>query len=108
MFCILCFWLSLATCELLGVVVNGHVGKSGAEVVRRQINPLDSLAYSALARDAEYDQIPKDDFGTATRSEEIELTLFPLAPGPYHMPYPYEGVSYPLYTKEEWNDSMQD
>ncbi|GJR03618.1 hypothetical protein Tco_0526602 [Tanacetum coccineum] len=88
--------------SLGGVVVNGHVGKSEAEVVRRQMNPLDSLAHSALARDAEYDQIPEDDFGTVTRSEEIELTLFPLAPGPYHMPYPYEGVSSPLYTKEEW------
>ncbi|GKD10959.1 hypothetical protein Tco_1190644, partial [Tanacetum coccineum] len=29
------------------------------------------LARSALARDAEYDQIPDDDFGTATRGEEI-------------------------------------
>ncbi|GJX64403.1 hypothetical protein Tco_0298746 [Tanacetum coccineum] len=34
---------------------------------------------------------------------EIDLTLSPLTPGPYHMPYPYEGVSSPLYTKEEWN-----
>ncbi|GJX97286.1 hypothetical protein Tco_0353084 [Tanacetum coccineum] len=34
---------------------------------------------------------------------EIDLTLFLLDPGPYHMPYPYEGVSSPLYTKEEWN-----
>nr|GEU67518.1 hypothetical protein [Tanacetum cinerariifolium] len=41
---------------------------------------------------------------TATRSEEIDLTLFPLAPGPYHMPYSYEGVSSPLYTKKEWNE----
>nr|GEX08719.1 hypothetical protein [Tanacetum cinerariifolium] len=47
--------------------------------------------------------IPDDDFGTATRGEEIDLTLFPLAPGPYHMPYPYECVSSPLYTREEWN-----
>ncbi|GKC88394.1 hypothetical protein Tco_1149043, partial [Tanacetum coccineum] len=55
--------------SLGGVVVNGHVRKSEAEVVRRQIGPLH---------------------------------MFPLAPGPYHMPYPYEGVSSPLYTKEEW------
>nr|GEX66639.1 hypothetical protein [Tanacetum cinerariifolium] len=48
--------------------------------------------------------IPDDDFGTATCGEEIDLTLFPLAHGPYHMPYPYEGVSSPLYTKEEWNE----
>ncbi|GJU80733.1 hypothetical protein Tco_1283098 [Tanacetum coccineum] len=71
--------------------------------MRRQLDPLDSLARSALARDAEYDQILDDDFGTATLGEEIDLTLFPLAPGPYHMPYPYEGVSSPLYTKEEWD-----
>ncbi|GJW46548.1 hypothetical protein Tco_0078194 [Tanacetum coccineum] len=69
------------------------------------MDPLDALARSALSRDAEYDEIPKDDFGTATRSEEIELTMFPLAPGPYHMSYPYEGVSSPLYTKEEWDGS---
>ncbi|GJS80532.1 hypothetical protein Tco_0730413 [Tanacetum coccineum] len=74
--------------SLGGAVVSGHAGKSGAEVMRRQLDPLDSLARSALARDVEYDQIPDDDFGTATRSEEIDLTLFPLAPGRYHMPYP--------------------
>ncbi|GKF55306.1 hypothetical protein Tco_0165646, partial [Tanacetum coccineum] len=71
--------------------------------MRRQMDPLDCSAQSALARDAEYDQIMGDDFGTATRVEEIDLTLFPLAPGPYHMPYPYEGVFSPLYTREEWN-----
>ncbi|GKB51282.1 hypothetical protein Tco_0902035, partial [Tanacetum coccineum] len=43
-----------------------------------------------------YDQIPKDDFGTATRGEEIDLTLFPLTPGPYQMSYPYEGSKYLL------------
>ncbi|GJY82105.1 hypothetical protein Tco_0494856, partial [Tanacetum coccineum] len=67
------------------------------------MDPLDCLAHSALAQDAEYDQILNDDFGTATRGKVIYLTLFPLAPGPYHMPYPYEGVSSPLYTKEEWD-----
>ncbi|GKF22688.1 hypothetical protein Tco_0075010, partial [Tanacetum coccineum] len=77
--------------SLLGVVTSGRVGKSEAEVMRRQMDSLDCLACSALARDAEYDQIPNDDFGTATRGEGIDLTLFPLAPGPYHMPYPYEG-----------------
>ncbi|GJY61842.1 hypothetical protein Tco_0462499 [Tanacetum coccineum] len=35
-------------------------------------------------------------FWMMTHGEEIDLTLFPLAPGPYHMPYPYEGVSSPL------------
>ncbi|GKC04222.1 hypothetical protein Tco_0995832 [Tanacetum coccineum] len=87
--------------SLGGAVASGRVGKSGAEVMRRQMDPLDCLARSALARDAEYDQISDDDFGTATRGEEIDLTLFPFAPGLYHMPYPYEGVSSSLYTKEE-------
>ncbi|GJT40753.1 hypothetical protein Tco_0940618 [Tanacetum coccineum] len=73
-------------------VADGFARKSGAEVMRRQMNPLDALVRSALSRDAEYDEIPKDDFDTATRSEEIELTLFLLAPGPYHMSYPYEDV----------------
>ncbi|GJT56658.1 hypothetical protein Tco_0991712 [Tanacetum coccineum] len=89
--------------SLGGAAVSGRVGKSEAEVMRRQLNPLDSLARSALACDAEYDQISVDDFGTATRGEEIDLTLFPLALGLYHMPYPYEGVSSPLNTKEEWD-----
>nr|GEU94196.1 hypothetical protein [Tanacetum cinerariifolium] len=62
-----------------------------------------SLGGIALACDAEYDQILDDDFGITTRSEEIDLKLFSLAPSPYHMPYPYEGVSSPLYTREEWN-----
>ncbi|GKE50144.1 hypothetical protein Tco_1481402 [Tanacetum coccineum] len=69
--------------SLGGVVVSGHAGKSRAEVM------------------LQYDQILNDDFCTATPGEEINLTLFPLAPGPYHMPYPYQGVSYPLYTREE-------
>ncbi|GKB62467.1 hypothetical protein Tco_0918653 [Tanacetum coccineum] len=89
--------------SLGGVAACGCVGKSEAEVMRRQMDPLDCLDRSALARDAEYDQISDDDFGTATRGEEIDLTLFPFAPGPYHMPYLYEGVSSPLYTREEWN-----
>ncbi|GKD64059.1 hypothetical protein Tco_1306167, partial [Tanacetum coccineum] len=92
--------------SLGGAVAGDRVGKSGAqmgEVMRRQMDLLDCLARSALARDAEYDQIPDDDFGTATRGEEIYLTLFPLAPGPYNMPYRYKGVSSPLYTRQEWN-----
>ncbi|GJU63003.1 hypothetical protein Tco_1244838 [Tanacetum coccineum] len=90
-------------CGLLSAAVSSHAGKSGAEVVQRQIDPLDSLARSALAHDVEYDQILKDNFGIATRGEEIDLTLFPLTPSPYQMSYPYEGASSPLYTKEEWN-----
>ncbi|GJS42335.1 hypothetical protein Tco_0567378 [Tanacetum coccineum] len=48
---------------------------------------------------AEYDQIPDDDFGTASRGDEIDLLFFPLAPGPYVMPYLFEGESPPEYTK---------
>nr|GEU29967.1 hypothetical protein [Tanacetum cinerariifolium] len=61
--------------SLGGIFASGCVGKSEAEVMRRQMDPLDCLACSALARDAEYDQIPDDDFGIATRGEEIDLTL---------------------------------
>ncbi|GKE86374.1 hypothetical protein Tco_1560116, partial [Tanacetum coccineum] len=68
--------------SLRGAVASSRVGKSGAEVMQRQIDPLDCLDRSALVRDAEYDQIPDDDFGIATRVEEIDLTLFPLAHGP--------------------------
>nr|GEX28821.1 hypothetical protein [Tanacetum cinerariifolium] len=42
---------------------------------------LDAFAGSALSHDVEY-EIPEDDFGTTTRVEEIDLTLFPLAPDP--------------------------
>nr|GEY94779.1 putative reverse transcriptase domain-containing protein [Tanacetum cinerariifolium] len=49
------------------VVAGGHVGKSRAQ----------------MGED--------DDFGTTTRGEEIDLMLFPLSPGPYHMPYLHEG-----------------
>nr|GEV26756.1 hypothetical protein [Tanacetum cinerariifolium] len=45
-----------------------------------ELDPLDSLARSDLARDEEYDQITNDDFRIATL-----------------------GVSFPLYTKEEWD-----
>ncbi|GJT58932.1 hypothetical protein Tco_1002465 [Tanacetum coccineum] len=79
--------------SLGGVVVSGHARKSRADVMWRQIDPLDSLARSALTRDVEYDQIPEDDFGIATRGEEIDLTLFPLTPGPYKMSYSYEDLS---------------
>nr|GEW15879.1 hypothetical protein [Tanacetum cinerariifolium] len=87
----------------LGAVVSGYVGKARAKVLRHQVDPLDSLARSALARDVEYDQILEDDFGTATRGEEIDLTLFPLTSGPYQMSYPYKGASSPPYIREEWN-----
>ncbi|GJT69638.1 hypothetical protein Tco_1028924 [Tanacetum coccineum] len=93
--------------SLGGAAVSGHAWKSGAEIVRRQMDPLDSLARSALAYDVKYDQILKDDFGTDTRGEEIDLTLFPLAPGPYQMSYPYEGLVTArnrLQEKFDWKD----
>ncbi|GKA50195.1 hypothetical protein Tco_0743268, partial [Tanacetum coccineum] len=64
--------------SLGGTIASGHFGKFGAEILN-------------------------DDFDTATHGKVIYLTLFPLAPGPYYMPYLYEGVSSPLYTKEEWD-----
>ncbi|GJW34359.1 hypothetical protein Tco_0054391 [Tanacetum coccineum] len=51
----------------------------------------------------EYDEILEDDFATASRGEEIDLTFFPLAPGPYVIPYLFEGDSSPLYTKQKWD-----
>nr|GEW52381.1 hypothetical protein [Tanacetum cinerariifolium] len=63
------FLVQLVACGLFGTAASGHVGRSRAVVLRRQIN----------------------------------LTLFRLAPGPYHMPYPYEGISSPLYTIKEWD-----
>ncbi|GJT23131.1 hypothetical protein Tco_0893068 [Tanacetum coccineum] len=71
--------------SLGGAAVSGQAGKSRVEVVRRQMDSLDSLARSALARDVEYDPILKDDFGTATHGKEIYLTLFSLALGPYQI-----------------------
>nr|GEV11575.1 hypothetical protein [Tanacetum cinerariifolium] len=61
-----------------------HVGTSAHASISRR-----SLSLGGVA-------ILKDDFGTATHGEEIDLTLFPLAFVPYHMPYSYEGVSSPL------------
>ncbi|GKE60169.1 hypothetical protein Tco_1510536 [Tanacetum coccineum] len=48
-----------------------------------------------------YDQIPEDDFATASCGEEIDLTLFPLAPDPYIMHYPFEGDSSLEYTQQQ-------
>ncbi|GJV00867.1 hypothetical protein Tco_1330137 [Tanacetum coccineum] len=82
---------SVVVCGFLSAAASGHVGKPEAQmdkVMHRQMDPLDCLARSALAYVAKYDQMPDENFGTATRGEEIDLTLFPLAPGPYHMPYP--------------------
>nr|GEV61842.1 hypothetical protein [Tanacetum cinerariifolium] len=69
--------------SLGGAVAGGHVKKSKAqmgEVMRHQMDPLNYLAWSALACDAEYDQILDDDFDIATR-----------------------GVSSLMYTREDWN-----
>nr|GFD29426.1 hypothetical protein [Tanacetum cinerariifolium] len=83
-----------------GFVAGGFARKSRVEAMQRHMDPLDALACSDLSCDVEYDEIPKDDFGIANRGEEIKLTLFPLAHGPYQIYCPYEGVSSPLYTKE--------
>ncbi|GJU67093.1 hypothetical protein Tco_1253352 [Tanacetum coccineum] len=45
-----------------GAAVSVHARKSGVEVLRCQVDPLDFLARSALSSDVEYDQIPEDDF----------------------------------------------
>ncbi|GKG32452.1 hypothetical protein Tco_0429962, partial [Tanacetum coccineum] len=59
---------------------------------------------SAGKAQMEYDEDPDDDFFTATLGEEIDLTLFPFALGPYCMSYPFadgEGSGPPKYTREE-------
>nr|GEW35759.1 hypothetical protein [Tanacetum cinerariifolium] len=83
---------SVHSLSLRGGVASGHAGKSGVHVLQCQLDPLDFLARSDLARNVEYDQIPKDDFGTSTRGEEIDLTLFPFTFVPYQLSYPYEDV----------------
>nr|GFA12701.1 hypothetical protein [Tanacetum cinerariifolium] len=55
----------------------------------QQTEPMNLLAQSTLARDREYDDNPDDDFSSPNLGEEIELTLFLLARGPYYMPYPF-------------------
>ncbi|GJR34610.1 hypothetical protein Tco_1210294 [Tanacetum coccineum] len=85
-----------------GSATGGFAGKLGFEDARC-LDPLDTLARRTLFRDAEYDQIPEDDFAIASRSEEIDLTFFPLAPGPYVISYPFEGDSSLLYTKQQWD-----
>ncbi|GKD85883.1 hypothetical protein Tco_1357037 [Tanacetum coccineum] len=87
----------------LGSVTSGFAGKPGFEDVRRCLDPLDTLARSALSHDADYDQIPEDDFATASRGEEIDMTFFPFAPGPYVIPYPFDGDSSLPYTKQQWD-----
>ncbi|GKD95102.1 hypothetical protein Tco_1374939 [Tanacetum coccineum] len=67
----------------------GFAGKPKAEDVRHCLDPLDTLARNALAHDLEYDQLSEDDFSNASRIEDIDLTLFPLALGPYVTPYPF-------------------
>ncbi|GJU29767.1 hypothetical protein Tco_1173356 [Tanacetum coccineum] len=89
-----------------GTILVGSVGKAQAEVIRWQLDPMDMLARSTLARDHEYDYILDDDFSTATLGEEIDHTLFPLALGPYCMSYPFadgKGSDPLKYTREEWD-----
>nr|GEY07816.1 hypothetical protein [Tanacetum cinerariifolium] len=71
----------------------------GAKVMRRQLDPLDTLARSSLARDEEYDQILDDDFARASHDEETDLTFFPLAHSSYVIPYPFKGDSSLKYTQ---------
>ncbi|GKC10616.1 hypothetical protein Tco_1007398 [Tanacetum coccineum] len=85
---------------------HGIVQKAGADVIHCQLDPMDVLAQSALVRDQDYDQIPEDNFATASLGEEINLTLFPRAPGLYVMSYLYadaEGGVSPEYTRQEWD-----
>nr|GEX68302.1 uncharacterized protein [Tanacetum cinerariifolium] len=49
--------------SLGGVVASGRVGKSGAEVMQRQMDPLDCLTRSALARDAEFLEVISEGYG---------------------------------------------
>ncbi|GJZ89692.1 hypothetical protein Tco_0661474 [Tanacetum coccineum] len=74
----------------LGSATSGFIGKPGFEDVRHCSAPLDTLAHNTLSRDAEYDQILKDDFATTSGGEEIDLTFFPLVHGPYVIPYPFD------------------
>nr|GEY18070.1 hypothetical protein [Tanacetum cinerariifolium] len=67
--------------------------------MRRQLDPLDTLARSSLARDEEYDQILDDDFARASHDEETDLTFFPLAHSSYVIPYPFKGDSSLKYTQ---------
>nr|GEY39308.1 hypothetical protein [Tanacetum cinerariifolium] len=60
--------------SLGGVVVSG----SGAEVIQYQLDLLDSLARSALAHDAKYDQISNDDFGTHYPWKALDQTITPV------------------------------
>ncbi|GJS82965.1 hypothetical protein Tco_0749506 [Tanacetum coccineum] len=86
--------------SLSGSATDGFGRKPGAEDVRRFLDPLDTLARTALAHDSEYDQIPEDDFALSSCGDEIDLTLFPLALGPYVIPYPFDGNPSPPYSRQ--------
>nr|GEX17757.1 hypothetical protein [Tanacetum cinerariifolium] len=86
----------------------GTYSRAASAPSLRLVDTMDVLAQSALARDQEYDQNLDYDFSTATLGEEIDLTLFPLVPGPFGMPYPFadgKGSDSPKYTREEWDGS---
>ncbi|GJY22420.1 hypothetical protein Tco_0396078 [Tanacetum coccineum] len=86
-----------------GSATSGFAGNPRAEDVRCCLDPLDTLAHSALSCDSEYDQIPEDDFAIASRGEEIDLTLFPLALGPYVIRYLFDGNPSPPYSRQQWD-----
>nr|GEU97664.1 hypothetical protein [Tanacetum cinerariifolium] len=86
-----------------GDVVIDVVGKACAKVIRQQLDPMNVLDQSALSHS---DQIPNDEFSTATLGEEIDLMLFPLDLGPNCMSYLFpdsEGSDPLKYTREEWD-----
>ncbi|GJZ72749.1 hypothetical protein Tco_0636895 [Tanacetum coccineum] len=63
--------------SLGGAVTSGRVRKSRAEVMRRQMDLLDCLARSALACDAEYDQIPDGLFWHRYSWKALDQTITP-------------------------------
>ncbi|GJW40316.1 reverse transcriptase domain-containing protein [Tanacetum coccineum] len=80
--------------------IAANVPSSDYVVVLRGTAPVGSAGKAQM----EYDEDPDDDFFTATLGEEIDLTLFPFALGPYCMSYPFadgEGSGPPKYTREE-------
>ncbi|GJR80586.1 hypothetical protein Tco_0151371 [Tanacetum coccineum] len=83
----------------VGTFDAARASSSGYDVVRK------GAASTGSSRKAEA-KILKDDFPTPSLGEEIDLTLFPLAFGPYVMPYPFddaEGSGSPEYTREVWD-----
>ncbi|GKC09625.1 hypothetical protein Tco_1001235 [Tanacetum coccineum] len=63
--------------KMWGLAEAKHVTNGlGLGHVRGQLDPLDTLACSALSRDEDYDQIPDDDFATASVVRRLILRFF--------------------------------